>query len=413
MKKVISLCLVCLLLFSFSGCNKREFSENTSAESAAASETGTVVTDGDSEVPVESDVEEETGTETQSGGVTTAFRDNTEGNQTTRTAPAGTQATSAASSTTKKTPGNVPKACGTFIQPWLCEDWSESQWESHYDKLLDVDIHIMIIQWVAETPYGKFSYVGYPSAYASSHKASGYTAKTLMLNNALQAAEKKGIQVFVGINLSDEWWDNKFTSASWCKSQADAGNIVAKETYDLYKAKYPHAFYGWYYAWEMYNQNSGYENDWASMMNLQLDYLTKLDGSMPVLFSPFISAYIRSTPAQLEAQWTSFCNQTHFRSGDIFCPQDSVGASGLTMDYLDGQLAAMQKAAAKKAGLKFWVNCETFVGSSGGTPAPVDRFIKQLAMASKYTDSIVTFSYSHYYADKKQYSDAYKAYLGL
>lgn len=304
-----------------------------------------------------------------------------------------------------------PRVTGDFIQPWLCEDWSESQWESHYDILKGAGINMLILQWTADTPYGSFKYVGYPSDYAPSHKTSDYTEKTSMLENALKAAEAKNMKIFVGLNQSDEWWSNAFTTPSWCDIQANVGNVIARETYSLYKAKYPHAFYGWYWSWEMYNQNSGYENNWSAMMNTQLDCLTQLDSSMPVLYSPFISNYITSTPAQLEEQWTSFFNQTHLRTGDIFCPQDSVGASGLSMDYLDNQIAAMKAASLKKDGLKFWVNCENFTKDS--QPAPLDRFISQLKMASKYSDTIITFSYSHYYANNPEYNNAYKTYAGL
>lgn len=310
---------------------------------------------------------------------------------------------------------DLPKLIGTFIQPWFCEDWSLNDWKSHYDSLLEADIHLVIIQWVAETPNGNFKFVAYPSKTAENCKAPDYSEKKSLLENALSAAEDKGIKVMIGLNVADEWWKNEFTSEHWQKLQADTGNLIAKEIYDLYKGKFPNAFWGWYWTWEFYNNTSHFENDWANMMNIQLDYLTLLDKSLPTLFSPFISKFIVTTPVQLEAQWTSFFEQTHFREGDIFCSQDSVGASELPLEYLENQIAAMKKAALKKPEISFWINAENFIGASGDGPAPLERFKGQLKMESKYTDKLITYSYSHYYSPQSgngKYHDQYLSYIG-
>ncbi len=302
---------------------------------------------------------------------------------------------------------------GTFVQPSLVDKWDVSQWEEHYDRLLEAGMDIMILQWIAETPDGKFSYVGYDSRYAMSHSAEKLTIKNGYLPNALEAAEK-GIKVFVGLNFADEWWGGAFRKDDWINAQVDANNAMADEIYEVYKKKYPNAFYGWYWVWEMYNDTNGDEKHWAKMMNKALTHFTAIDPSLPVLMSPFISGYLNKTPEETGAMWQSFFNLTDFRPGDIFCSQDSVGASQFPIDFIEKHVAEMKKAADSKPYVKFWINVENFSGKSGEGAAPLDRVIKQMEMASKYAEKLITFSYSHYYLDgvkKNAYHEEYLRYL--
>lgn len=294
--------------------------------------------------------------------------------------------------------GRVPKTpvvSGTFIQPGLCEDWTDSQWDRHLDMLLRAGIDTVVLQWTAETPNGEFSSAYFPVPAEWKRSASGIDVHGEAVERLLKSAEKKNVKVFLGLNLADEWWDNAFRDGLWCREQADAGNETARELYGLYKQKYPHAFHGWYWAWEMYGNPFGYERKWSDFMNINLDYLSVMDASMPVLFSPFLSSYIRLSPGQEETFWKRFLQSAHLRPGDIFCPQDSVGAAGFTMEYADGHLSAMKQAAGTVPGLLFWVNNENF--TKDFKPATLDRFVSQLYISGRYTDTHLCFSYSHYY----------------
>jgi hypothetical protein len=306
----------------------------------------------------------------------------------------------------------VPAVTGSFIQPWLCDGWTVDRWGVHLDMLLSACIRIVIVQWTAETPDGEFATAGFPVPDGWTQSAGGLRCDAHMMERLLDAAEKRNMQVYVGLNTAEEWWGNAFLQPEWCEKQAETGNLVAKELYDLYKGKYPNAFHGWYWAWEMYGNRSGYEKNWSAMMNISLDGLSAIDEGMPLLFSPFLSGYLRLTPTQEEAMWTGFFNTARLRQGDIFCPQDSVGAAGFTMKYVDSHLAAMKRAAETRPGLVFWVNNENF--TSDFKPAPLQRFVRQLIVSGKHTDTHVCFSYSHYYSPDivdPAYDSQYKAML--
>jgi hypothetical protein len=290
----------------------------------------------------------------------------------------------------------TPVVTGTFIQPGLCESWTAIQWDRHLDMLLSAGIDTVILQWTAETPDGEVSYADFPVPKDWKKSVAGLNQHSDAVEKLLNSAEKKQVKVFLGLNLAEEWWGNSFLDDDWCKKQADTGNSIAKELYDLYKEKYPNAFHGWYWAWEMYGNTLGFEKHWSGLMNANLDFLTTLDSGMPLLFSPFMSSYLRLTPSQEEAMWSGFIASTRLRQGDIFCPQDSVGAAGFTMAYADRHLAAMKRAADKKPGLLFWVNNENFTKDL--KPATLDRFVSQLYVSGKYTDTHMCFAYSHYYS---------------
>lgn len=112
------------------------------------------------------------------------------------------------------------------------------------------------------------------------------------------------------------------------------GNAIATELYQKYHSRYPGTFYGWYWVWEVDNYNfrfQTWENVLVAALNVQLDHLTALDPALPFLFCPFMN-YRLGTAAQYRDFWTRVFARTHLRPGDIFAPQDCVGAGGLTMD---------------------------------------------------------------------------------
>lgn len=304
-----------------------------------------------------------------------------------------------------------PRVIGTFIQPWYVENWTKSDWEQHYDTLLEAQIDTMILQWSGDTKNGSFKFIGYPTEQCKNMITSTTKINETYVENALAAAEEKNIKVFVGLNLSDEWWSENFLDPTWATREAHLSATMAEELYSLYKTKYPNAFYGFYWSYEFYNNTSGYETIWANMMNPVLDKMAELDSTMPILLSPYISKYITTTPNELEKMWTNFFQITRFREGDIFCSQDSFGASGLSLDYLEQQMIAMKKAVLTKPELQFWVNCENFVGENGDGPAPLPRFIKQLETFSKYADQIISFSYSIHYTSPSYIHTYHKEYI--
>lgn len=304
-----------------------------------------------------------------------------------------------------------PIVTGSFMQAWAFSDFSDEQIGRHFDYLKEVGIDTVILQSTASTPNGKFESVCYPSEIAEQNPAGGTVGgNKKFVERCLAAAEARNMKVFIGLNSADEWWDKFVKDEQWYTMQAELGNRMAKEMVNLYKEKYPHAMAGWYFAWEFSNAIFPYEYNCADMLNINLDFLTALDPSMPLMLSPFINADV---PAFLtQASWARVFSSTRFRQGDIFCCQDSIGAGFMPMDKLDSYFKALKNAVNTKPGLLFWANNENFIQADWSS-APVSRFVEQMKITSKYVSSHVSFSYSHYYSPdmgKQAFHDAYKRY---
>ncbi|MBR4950291.1 MAG: DUF4434 domain-containing protein [Clostridia bacterium] len=235
-----------------------------------------------------------------------------------------------------------PLITGDFIQPGLCDLWTQEVWNNHFDELLEAGMDTFIIQWIATTPNGVLNKAHYPAKLENREKSETYE-NSHMLEKCLKAAEERGIKVYVGLNSAPEWWSKGIYDRDWNIMQSEIGNEVATEIYNLYKKKYPNALAGFYWWFEMYNGMGGKEESFAEMINIILNYLTKLDSSMPFVVSPFVRR-TTSVEKTLE-EWKKFFSLARFRKGDIFTMQDAIGAGHMDIELLDGYFDAIKKAA--------------------------------------------------------------------
>ena len=291
-----------------------------------------------------------------------------------------------------------PLITGDFIQPGLSASWSQTRWNNHFDELLEAGIDTFIIQWIAETPNGVLTTAYYPaelSGYPKANSYDKYAVSSNMLERCLKAAESRGIKVYIGLNAAEEWWSKGVNDRNWYVKQSEIGNEIATEIYDLYQWKYPNAFAGFYWWFEMYNGMGGKEQAFAEMININLDYLTRLDKKMPFVLSPFVKKSV--TVKKTQEEWTKFFSYANFRKGDIFTMQDAVGAGHMSMELLDQYYAAIKKAVDTEPNVEFWANNENFIQSTWSS-SPLTRVVEQLNITSKYVTKHISFSYTHYYS---------------
>lgn len=312
-------------------------------------------------------------------------------------------------------PDGYPTVCGSFMQPGTFAKYTLKRMKEHLTYMREVGIDIIILQWSFENVGDKVSNVYYADSFDSADKHGTYnnSGKNLV-ETLLQAAEELDMKVFLGINNNDEWWQKAVNDKAWLTSQIEVGMEGAKQIYDAYKNKYPNALHGWYFVFEYYNfkANTTQVDNAAYLLNGFLDGLKELDDSMPLMLSPFVSSG-NSTAAEAGDMWEKIFAKANFREGDIFCCQDSVGAGHISIDQLDDYYRELKKAVDKEKGLHFWANNEDFTQSNWST-APLNRFVRQMEIASKYVEEHVTFAYSHYQnpdLGKAGYHAAYKEYF--
>ncbi|HEY8784147.1 MAG TPA: DUF4434 domain-containing protein [Mucilaginibacter sp.] len=305
---------------------------------------------------------------------------------------------------------SYPVIDGTFIQDNLVANWNDARWQKELNALKEVGMHYIIFAPTLHTNKEGVSESMYPSTLHDVRQK----YKADLVDNCLRNAAKAGFKVFLGLNFNEEWWTGQFRY-EWLKHQMETGNKVADELVKKYKNKYGEVMYGWYWVWEVDNihcKTTFLQDELADILNVNLDHLHAITPSMPFMLCPFMN-YRLGTAGQNRDMWERVFAGTHFNKGDIFAPQDCIGAGGLKLDTLSVWFREMKKAADTKPGLLFWSDAETF-DQRFWTIAPLNRLVKQLEIEKPYVSNIISFAYSHYYSPykvNKKYHEAYSEYV--
>lgn len=302
----------------------------------------------------------------------------------------------------------IPQFNGSFIQEFLVLDWNDQRWDREMSMLKEAGIKYLIYAPALSIDEKNEITTRYPTALAKKNRQN----KTI--EKCLRSARKNGIKLFLGLNFHDRWWKVDY-DADWLINQMEIGNKVADELVSLYKTEYGDTMYGWYWVWEVDNLNcmtAECQEVLTKALNTNLDHLSKITPDMPFLFSPFMNQAVGGNAEEYGKMWENVFAQTRFRIGDIFAPQDCVGAGGLTIDKLEEWFSQLKKAVNTKPGLKFWGNVETF-DQRFWVSAPLTRIQKQMEIVNGYVSNLICFAYSHYnspFVVNKDYHEAYVKY---
>lgn len=304
----------------------------------------------------------------------------------------------------------LPLLKGTFIQDFLVKHWDDKRWQEEFTTLKKLGMEYLVFAPTVLTDKNDNITTIYPSDMMG---GAAVNQKDL-LDICLRNAEKMGFKVFIGLNFNEKWWTAAFTK-EWLESEMHAGNSIMEEIISRYKAKYTTAFYGWYWVWEVDNYHSRTiesKEALVSALNINVDYINSHTPHMPILLSPFMNSKLGSSQEYREI-WEYVLPKVRFKKGDIFSPQDCVGAGGLQEHQVDEWFGQLSKAVKTNKNLVFWGNVETF-NQADWTSRTIDRLIKQMDNVSKHVETIISFAYSHYYSPEvvgPHFHEAYKFYV--
>lgn len=324
-----------------------------------------------------------------------------------------------------------PKFTGTFVQSWICSKWDEKRWASEVELMEKDGVEYLVLQDLANMDTSGNWTVYYDSSI-NAFSSAEYPADVVSM--AFNAVKGTNIKVFVGLTMFDAFWttgtlDSKFTKV--CDITAD----MLQDIYDRYYKSYSDNFYGWYFTMELNNILNCQPGTSRAVkgLNTVLDRATKVDPVLPLMTSPFTSNYLSLGMGAAFGQWLKVFTQANWRDGDIIAPQDAVGADWIDEEDLRTIWEMYYRAINESdADLKLWANCENFTlaiadGIGAGfitrpasentvsVPATLDRFTRQMEIASHYCENIITFSYTHYYSENtvsSVYIDTYHDYVG-
>ena len=316
----------------------------------------------------------------------------------------------------------APEFNGTFLQSWLSSSWDEERWADEVETMEKDGVKYLVLQDLA-TMDSEGDWSIYYETQVDALKDAAFGGD--VLKAALEAVKGSDIQIFVGLTAFDNLW----STGTLTKEYTQVCDITAEMMEDIYNRYYKGNeanFYSWYFTMEFSNNilmQLGMPNI-IKGLNVVLDKATAIDLAIPLMMSPFTSNYLALGKGAALMQWMKLLREGHWRDGDIFAPQDAVGAAWIEEDDLV-DIWKMYSLAIEQcsADVKLWANCENFtsaVADSFGAgfinppasenivnvSATLDRFVYQMDVASRYCDNIITFSYSHYYSENER-SDAF------
>ena len=310
----------------------------------------------------------------------------------------------------------TPKALtGTFLQLFGKDNWSEAQWDEFLTEIKDVGMNTLIVQYTA------FKNASNNITWFNSANTFTATKSKHTLERVLASAQRKGIEVHIGLHFDDTYWQHQ-TDVAWLQKQANYCIAIAEEIQAQFGTHV--AFKGWYIPHEpepnAYNTDEKvrfFREHFVDRISNRLHQLN----NKPVSIAAFWNSSL-STPEQLQ----HFMAELSKSNLQIIMLQDGVGAQHVTFNRLASYYEAAQRGLFEEnknyKGV-FWSDLETFASPNGQypfEPATFDRVKQQLLTARSIPKvrKIVSF---HYFDDMSTKSphkakadalrEAYKNYI--
>ena len=337
-----------------------------------------------------------------------------------------------------QTPVSVSHFGSTFIEAWLANDYSEEQWQTTINEWKALGITSVIIgDTVLRETNGYFN-TFYKSELVNSPEnvSMGGRMHYDSVDKILSHCQNAGIKCFVSLGMDSDFWNVNIcrhdmlnadgSYAEYGKGQEAFYKMMSDlipythEIYDTYAEKYPDAFYGWYFSPEISN-SADFDNDdsraigvdtLSYVLNMFINEINKMDPDMPLMLSPYVNIKKEATWCTHSSAvnglfWEDVMRKTDFRMGDILAPQDSVGATGMTLENLAEWTKAYRIAVDNASkGMKLWSNAESFrfyidlperKWAELTQSSFVSTLIQQLELAEPYVDNFTSCSLSTYY----------------
>lgn len=293
-----------------------------------------------------------------------------------------------------------PKLSGSFLQPDLGDKWSILQWQKEFRYMQEASLNQLFLQWTADS---KQKTTIFPSSL------SGYTQSTKhdVVERALRTADENGAQVFVGLQVNDDWWTIYLSDASWLNNEARVANALADDLWSRYQ-HHP-SFAGWYLPFEVDNV----ETTRAEWNNLVAFYRTvgghlhQITPEKPIVISPFYTTQDAMSSAQWQKMWEYVLKRSLI---DVIALQDGVGAGHATRADLPEWFTAVHNAIVNaRPSTLLWADTETFTPES--LTMPIRNIVNDMVAVQPYVSNYLSFSFNHYLSPQQVDPLYYKTYM--
>ncbi len=329
--------------------------------------------------------------------------------------------------TARTTAAGRPAFHASFLQGWLCRDWTAERWTEEFSAMQAAGFEAVILQTVCDLTYERTDTAAHaqnPAAYTLTTAYSLYPSEIPVLEGAylssqnggdalelaFLAAEETGMQIWLGLAGDDRWWqygwgmpaaaaDGTSYFAAWCTENGQLSAALAEELSDRYGERFADQLAGWYYVNEIWNMDAACagtdDGVYASLIgqNIRtvLDAIEVHTPDKPLLISPFFNDTL-STPEQYGDFWAAICQQANFRQCDVFAHQDG-GGGGRSADVIREWAIPLRDAV--RPHMQFWVNHECFQPDYAAKP--VSELEAAMEATKDLTQTRILFSWNHYY----------------
>ncbi|MBX9853347.1 MAG: DUF4434 domain-containing protein [Cytophagaceae bacterium] len=304
---------------------------------------------------------------------------------------------------------------GAFLQLWgdntcgFCGSWTQAQWEAQFDSMRKVCIDKVVIQ------YGVYTNV----AWYSPSTLGGVTSYNT-INNIFNAADNKGMRVYVGLFFDGEFSAASSANAATYTTLYNKNQTVINDIWTLFGTR--SSFEGWYVPQEihdLYWKTAADRNLLANWLQNVGNHAKSKSALKKIMIAPFYGPW---APADYVQTW--YNNLLSVATTiDIVVPQDGCGTYAnwgmgppLNKD-LDVDVPyyyAAIKAACDLNGVEFGADVESFSDPSPRVPASIGRLKSQIWEASRFTTEIYEFAWMYmqpgFTAASQQLYNDYKAY---
>ena len=209
------------------------------------------------------------------------------------------------------------------------------------------------------------------------------------IGNVLTAAERTGLQVYLGAYGSVSGWCMGKDPA-YVEREKQNHFAVQDELFELYGGR----FAGIYFAPETAYRGERDLYTEKTLNSIYRDFCDRLKGLHPeceILMSP-ATKYFPGKLGEMAESWNTILDGVKL---DIMAPQDSIGCCGNTLEHQEDTFRVWREICDGK-GIRFWSNVELFEDLdcsqiNSAVPADPRRVAYQMSNAAKVAEKLISW----------------------
>lgn len=308
--------------------------------------------------------------------------------------------------TSKGAQKKVPLLSGMFVAPELCtgeHPWEVADWEQALEEMKAIGMDKVIIQYAVQYYSDNYKVHYYTPEFEEPQ--SDNTGKAQQIPNALLAAKKVGMKVYLGLELAEDPWFSAmaagFENEEFLKSSATYTTAIFDDLWKQFGGEYGDVIEGWYLPFEYNNSEvSGQSKD--RLINRfyvpVTNHIKKVTPKKTIMVSPLVYAPLTGDPDKKQVEnWYQLSYDIWTKTKvDIIAPQDGCGWESMVKETLAPWYEALARAVkkAKAVGRKeaqAWNNAECYNMNGTGTMT-IKRLTDNMAAVDSYVSQHISFS---------------------